>query len=100
MKLYRFTTNGRGVWSEGKRLLPTDLIEEVNTNRKWLKKPDLPEGDYIFYLNERGKEKYLASLYKTHQKYLKDITETLTSLSDKETVVYEDEHQVVVRAKT
>ena len=57
MKLYRYTTHGEGVWSAGKRLLPSDLVDEANENRKWMVKPDLPEGEYRFFLTELGKEK-------------------------------------------
>lgn len=37
MKLYRYLTNGEGVWSAGKRLLPLKLVDEANQNRAWLK---------------------------------------------------------------
>lgn len=57
-KLYRYTANGEGIWSAGKRLLPEDLIEEAWEARKWMPKPQLPDGDYRFYLTEKGKEKY------------------------------------------
>ena len=40
-KLYRYTTNREGVFSSGKRLLPKELVDEVNQNRKWLVRPNL-----------------------------------------------------------
>ena len=95
MKLYRYLTNGEGVWSAGKRLLPADLVEEANKNRSWLSKPELPESNYRFWLTELGKEKYQQTLYQTHQKYLPSITlEEMDRDSIGETV-YEDEFQVV-----
>ncbi|MBS3093917.1 hypothetical protein J4456_05040 [Candidatus Pacearchaeota archaeon] len=64
--LYRFTTNGEGVFSAGKRLLPKELIDEVNENRRWLTKPDLPEGNYQFLLTEKGMKKYEQTLFLSH----------------------------------
>lgn len=97
-KLYRFTTNGEGVWSAGKRMLPQELVEEANENRKWLPKPNLPEGEYRFYMKEKGKVQYENTLMKTHQKYLPNIIcEEVEPLSIGD-VVYEDEWQAVSKA--
>lgn len=93
--VYRYTTNGEGVWSAGKRLLPEELIDEANKNRGWLSKPNLPPGNYIFWMTKLGKEKYENTLLKTHQKYLPNI-----KLEEKEyrslgKIVYQDEYQIV-----
>ena len=64
MKLYRYTTNEEGVWSAGKRLLPDNLINEAFEQRKWMKKPKLPNGEYQFFLTEKGKEQYEKNLTK------------------------------------
>jgi hypothetical protein len=95
MKLYRYTTNGEGVWSAGKRLLPKELIDEANKSRTWLAKPNLPEGNYQFWLKESGNEKYLNTLYKTHQKYLPNITCHDKEVGDDSKIIFEDEYQVV-----
>ena len=69
--IYRYTSDGEGVFSAGKRLLPKNLVEEVIEAKKWLIKPKLPEGNYRFYLTEKGKEKYEETLLLSHKKYLK-----------------------------
>ena len=99
MKLYRYTSNGEGIWSIGKRLLPESLVDEANENRKWMKKPNLPEGNYRFYLTNEGRSKYEQTLLNTHKKYLSDIKieeVDLETLNPK--VVYKDEYQVVTNA--
>lgn len=97
MNIYRYTTNGEGVWSAGKRLLPLELVDEVNENRKWLIKPNLPEGKFRFWLTEEGKEKYLSTLYATHIKYLENIELHMDSLENlnKDKIVYQDDYQIV-----
>ena len=99
MKLYRFTTNGEGVFSAGKRLLPEELVEEVLENKKWLLKPTLPEGDYRFYLTEKGKEVYEKTLFLSHKKYLENIKMENYNKAKLNDVVYEDEYQVVEKLK-
>ena len=93
--LYRYTTKGEGVFSAGKRLLPEHLVEEVLEAKKWLKKPNLPEGEYRFYLTKKGKEKYEKTLLLSHNKYLPDIKIEEIDSSKLKRVVYEDEYQVV-----
>lgn len=93
--LYRFTTNGEGVFSAGKRLLPEELVPEVLENKKWLVKPDLKHGKYIFYLTEKGKEMYEKTLFHSHRKYLKNIKFETVRYKNLKKVVYEDEYQVV-----
>ncbi len=95
MKLYRYLTNGEGVWSAGKRLLPVELVEEVNKKRARLTKPLLPEGGYRFWLTKAGKIRYGKTLFITHQKYLPDIKIEEIFKKDLGRVVYEDEFQVV-----
>lgn len=95
MKLYRFFTNEEGVWSAGKRLLPQNLVEEANQNRSWLNKPDLPDGNYRFWLTELGKDKYEKTLFKTHQKYLPDIKIDEIEKESLDQIAYEDEFQIV-----
>src|SRR3989344_4045170 len=97
--LYRYTTNGEGIWSAGKRLLPPELIDEANANRAWLTKPELPEGNYCFWLTEQGKEKYEQTLYRTHQKYLSNIQLESKDKASLGTIIYEDEFQVVEQIK-
>ena len=96
-KLCRYTTNGEGVWSAGKRLLPEDLVDEANENRKWLPKPNLPPGEYQFFLTEKGKSKYESTLLHTHDKYLPDIKCELLEESALGEIVYQDEWQIVVK---
>ncbi len=102
MKLYRYTSSGEGVFSIGKRLLPQNLVEEANKARAWLPKPTLLEGDYTFYLSEKGKEQYEATLLKVRQKYLKDIKCDETALEDllkENRIVFQDEWQIVTTKK-
>lgn len=97
MNLYRYTTNGEGVWSAGKRLLPENLVEEAFEQRKWMPKPTLPGGEYIFYLTEKGKEQYEKTLLNVHKKYLTNIQCEDVGEFDESRAVYQDEWQVVVR---
>ena len=96
-KLYRYTSNKEGVYLIGKRLLPTHLVEEVNEARKWLLKPQLPEGEYRFFLTENGKEKYESTLLPVHQKYLTNIECQEVDPAKIGVIIYEDEWQVVVK---
>jgi hypothetical protein len=97
---YRYTADGEGVFSAGKRLLPKHLIEEANEARQWLPKPNLPsDGMYRFYLTLKGKEQYEKTLLKVHRKYLKNIkTEEaiIKVIKNFGSIVYEDEWQIVV----
>lgn len=96
-KLYRYSSSGEGIFSAGKRLLPENLIEEAWEARKWMPKPQLPEGEYRFFLTQAGKEKYETTLLKVHQKYLPDIKCQDIDPSKIGSIVYEDEWQVVVK---
>lgn len=96
-KLFRYTANGEGIWSAGKRLLPEHLIEEAGEQRKWMPKPVLPEGDYMFFLTQKGKEQYEATLLDTHKKYLSDIECQEFDRKQLGEVAHEDEWQVVVK---
>ena len=95
--LYRFTVNGEGVWSAGKRLLPEALVTEAEAQRKWLPKPILPKGEYIFLLTEGGKRQYENTLMRIHEKYLEPIVCEVFSAKQLGEIVYRDEWQVVVR---
>lgn len=98
--LYRYTSNGEGVWSVGKRLLPSNLVEEANEARKWLVKPNLPEANYIFYMTYKGKKMYEKTLLRIHKKYLSNIKcERLSFKKVNKTgnIVYEDDYQIVLK---
>ncbi len=97
--VYRYTTNGEGVWSAGKRLLPEELVEEANKNRAWLKKPQLPEGNFRFWLTAQGLKMYEQTLLNTHKKYLPEIKLEKKEKDEFSNIVYEDEHQVVEEVK-
>lgn len=93
--LFRYTSNGEGIFSIGKRLLPENLVKEVIEAKTWLKKPKLPKGEYRFYLTAKGKEKYEKTLLKSHKKYLSNIKLHKIKAESVKTVIYEDEYQVV-----
>lgn len=97
MKLYRYTTNGEGIWSAGKRLLPEELADEAWEQRKWMPKPQLPDGEYRFFLTDKGKDQYEKTLLNVHKKYLTNIKSEEVDPSKIGEVVYEDEWQVVVK---
>lgn len=99
MKLFRYTSNGEGVWSAGKRLLPDDLVGEAFEQRRWLPKPSLPEGEYVFYLTLKGKSRYDETLLNVHKKYLADIVCESLEVPDETSFVYVDEWQVVMKVK-
>jgi hypothetical protein len=77
--------------------LPKHLIKEVNEARKWLKKPDLPAGNYTFYLTEQGKKKYEETLLQLHMQYLENIQVEESLLNPKSEIVYQDEDQIVIK---
>lgn len=99
--LYRYTADGEGIFSAGKRLLPENLVNEARKARKWLPRPDLPQsGNYRFYLTSKGKEQYEKTLLNVHKKYLQNVKIRQVSIDVINAigpVVYEDEWQVVVR---
>ena len=96
INVYRYTSDGEGIFSIGKRLLPAELVDEANDKRTWLPKPTLPKGEYAFFLTENGRAQYLATLFAVHQKYLKHIACEELEV-DEDEAVYQDEWQVVVR---
>lgn len=100
VQLYRYTADGEGIFSAGKRLLPEDLVDEAWKARKWLPKPNLPsDGNYRFYLTPKGKKQYEKTLLQVHKKYLKDIKleeVTVEVVKKFGSIIYEDEWQVVV----
>jgi hypothetical protein len=61
-------------------------------------KPELPEGEYRFFLTEKGKDKYEQTLLHVHRKYLDGIALEEADLTKIGEVVYEDEWQVVARS--
>ncbi|MBI5126705.1 MAG: hypothetical protein HZA80_03005 [Candidatus Taylorbacteria bacterium] len=95
--LYRYTSNGEGIFSAGKRLLPESLVDEAWEARKWMPKPSLPEGEYRFFLTEKGKVQYESTLLKVHQKYLSNIKMEEIDPHTIGEIVYHDEWQVVVK---
>ena len=97
MKLYRYTSQGEGIFSAGKRLLPEALVDEALVARAWLMKPVLPPGEYRFYLTERGKERYEATLLLVHKKYLEDIAYEAVEEATLGEVAYKDAYQVVIK---
>ena len=76
-------------------MLPQNLVEEVLEAKKWLTKPKLAEGNYRFYLTEKGKEIYEKTLLIVHKKYLLDIKMEFIDRNKVKNIIYEDEYQVV-----
>lgn len=98
-KLYRYTVNGEGLFSVAKRLLPEELMPEINKIKGSIPNPDLPKGNYRFYLKEKGKEVYLKNYNPIHKKYLKDIKMETFDREEIDNVIYEDDFQVVEEIK-
>jgi hypothetical protein len=96
-KLYRYTTNGEGVFSAGKRFLPEDLVNEAWEARKWIPKPELPEGEYLFLFTQEGLEKYEQTLKKVHEKYLENLTMEEVDTALLGDPVYQDNWQIVFK---
>ena len=61
-------------------------------------KPELPDGEYRFFLTKQGKEQYENTLLNTHKKYLSHIKCEEVDPSQLGEVVYKDEWQVVAKA--
>lgn len=96
-KLYRYTSAGEGIFSIGKRSLPKELMKEANEARKWLPRPELPEGEYSFFFTAKGKEAYEKTLLSVHKKYLPDIRCEEVEFAHIGEVAYEDEWQAVAK---
>lgn len=105
-KLYRYTTNGEGTFSAGRRFLdtqPKDFIEKmlevVKRNKSWLRLPELPIDNLEFYWTEEGKLKYDAEFLLMHKRYLPNIKLDKVSYDALPgDIVYEDKHQVGIVA--
>lgn len=78
-------------------MLPEELVEEVLEAKKWLPKPTLKEGNYRFYLTEKGKGRYEETLLLSHKKYLFNIKCETINKNKLSKIIYEDEWQVVER---
>jgi hypothetical protein len=104
--LYRYTTNGEGTFSAGRRLLNTQpkefiekMLEVVRRNKSWLRLPELSMDNLEFYWTEEGKSKYEEDFLPMHRQYLPDIKLEVVNYDELPgEVVYEDEHQVGIRA--
>lgn len=96
--LYRYTANGEGVFSAGKRLLPGALAADALSAREWIIKPKLPEGSYHFYFTEAGKVMYEQTLLRVHQQYLSNLRCEEIDPTTIGTIIYEDAWQVVTRS--
>lgn len=94
-KLYRYTSREKDVFSH--ELVLSSNLAELAEAGKWLPTPELPAGTHRFFLTEKGKEEYEKVLLPLHKKYLPDISCEETDLSAINTVVYEDEWQVVTK---
>ncbi len=82
---------------------PSEFIERVlsvvKANKSWLALPEMEETNLEFYWTEEGKAKYDQFFLPIHHEYLPDIqlqTIGYDALPGK--VVYEDEHQVGIKA--
>lgn len=104
--LYRYTTNGEGTFSAGRRLLDTqtpDFIAKVLAivakNKDWLVLPELEYDNLEFYWTESGKKKYEEGFLPSHSEYLPNIQLEIIKYDElKGKVVYEDEYQVGIIA--
>ena len=100
--LYRYTTQGEGTFSAGRRLidslgaeLKSEVLSVVANNKSWLTLPKLNERNLEFYWTELGKSKYEESFLPVHRKYLVNIVlETIEYSELSGPVVYEDEYQI------
>ena len=98
-KLYRYALNGEGIFSAGKRLLPKELVEEIDKIRGSMPNPNLPKGNYRFYLTEKGKKIYLKNYYPIHKKYLAEIKCESIEKNKLNEIIYEDEYQIVEKVE-
>jgi 8-oxo-dGTP pyrophosphatase MutT (NUDIX family) len=92
--LTRYESGGRGTWDVGKEEMPEELLQKILESKAWLKRPELPEGEYTSYFTPSGAEKYEKTLLPIHRKYLAEIDKKQQERSDTEPA-YEDEHQVL-----
>jgi hypothetical protein len=101
MKLYRYTSEGEGIFVKERAELPDSMIDEGHEARSWLPNPTLeglPEGEFSFYLKEKGNSEYKNKLLPFHKKFLKDIEcEEIEREVKVEDVVYQDEYQIALK---
>lgn len=98
--LYRYTTDGKGVFRAGKEQMPEELIEEILEAKKWLANPGASHEGSTSYFTPEGAKKYEETLMPLHKKYLKNIVKEeilRTKLGD---AIYKDEHQVLFGDKS
>ena len=96
--LTRYESGGRGTWDVGKEKMPEELLQQVLESKAWLKRPELPEGEYTSYFTPSGAEQYEKTLLPIHRKYLSEIVKKQQGRPDTEPA-YEDEHQVLYTKK-
>lgn len=105
--LYRYTSNGEGTFSAGRRLLdeqPKEFIDRmvqvVKDNKQWLVLSRIEHDNLEFFWTEKGKEEYEKTFLPMHREYLPNIE--ITEVKREELlgeIVYEDEHQIGIKAK-
>jgi hypothetical protein len=106
--LYRYTTNGEGTFSAGRRLidslsadLKAEVLSVVAKNKSWLTLPALSMDNLEFYWTELGRQKYEESFLVVHQKYLPNIQFIVTTYEQLSgPIVYEDIYQVGISSST
>ena len=92
MNLYRYTTNGKGVFTEGKEKMPEELVEKILEAKKWLDRPDI-DSPSTSYFTPEGAAKYEETLLPLHKEYLENIIKEEFQRKDLGEVLYSDEYQ-------
>lgn len=91
-KLYRYT-------AQKKDLLSPEVLsgKQEALAKEWLLRPKLPEGEYQFFLTEKGKGEYERNLLPLQKKDFSDISCEEKELSEIDGIVYEDEWCIVAK---
>ena len=91
--VYRYTSEGRGIFMAEDELEPPELEPEINRAKAWLPAPKL-DCECEFYMTEKGREIYEQTLRPLHEKFMPEISVEAVPRSELEEIVYEDEFQV------
>lgn len=96
-KYYRVTYDGKGIYNELKNNVGIDTWKKLLSLSEltWLPKPPSYAENNKSYFTEKGYKKFTENVLPIIKEYLSVDKITITSYSEVENIIYEDEYQVV-----
>ena len=97
-KYYRITYNGEGIYNALKKNISLDEWKNLLKSEKinWLPKPPNYAQNNKSYFTQKGYEQFFSLVFKIIIKYLDKEKIKVEQVDNLESIIYEDEFQIVV----